>query len=349
VAAGDGGVPTLPGPSSVQCSMKTFALAVILLAAPLGLAPQTTPPAQTGTWTARLQDSWTRDTGERWVSFQLEQDTSRRFGMSIPLMELQGLGARDATGPQSPGWTSPGPVRFSVRRDAGEVDFEGTFTNGRGSGTYRFVPRADYVAAMASAGYRGLDAAALFRLTLHDVSRSFVSSIQSAGYQDAGLEDLVRMRIHGVDADYVRELREAGYARLSIEDLVRTRIHGATPQFIRSMRDLGFKDLRMNEAVQMRIHGVTADFVKELRGLGYNDLDVDDLVKMRIHGVTPGFIRELRELGYGGLSADRLVQFRIHGVTADFIRDTKAAGFKNLDAADLIDMSIHGRRWLAKR
>jgi hypothetical protein len=241
--------------------MKTFALAVTLLAMPLGLAPQTTPPAQTGTWTAHLQDSWTRDTGERWVSFQLEQDTSRRFGMSIPLTELQGLGARDATGPQSPGWSSRGPVRFSLRRDAGEVDFEGTFTNGRGSGTYRFAPRADYVAAMATAGYRELDAAALFRLTLHDISRSFVSSVQSAGYKDASVEDLVRMRIHGVDADYIRELREAGYAGLSIEDLVRTRIHGATPAYVR-----------------------------ELRAAGYTGLSVEDLVRTRIHGATPSFI-----------------------------------------------------------
>ena len=122
--------------------MKTLALAVTLVTS-LWLAPQTTPPPQTGTWTARLQDTWTRNNGERWVSFQLEQDTSRRNGMSIPMADLQGLGARDEH------WTSPGTVRFSVRRDAGEVDFEGTFSSGRGSGTYRFTPHADYVAAMA--------------------------------------------------------------------------------------------------------------------------------------------------------------------------------------------------------
>ena len=71
--------------------------------------------------------------------------------MSIPIADLQGLA------PAGTNWTSPGTVRFSVRRDAGEVDFEGAFSAGRGSGTYRFTPHADYVTAMATAGYRGLD------------------------------------------------------------------------------------------------------------------------------------------------------------------------------------------------
>lgn len=227
--------------------MKTLVLASLMaLLVPLA-PPQNASPVQTGTWTARLEDTWTRNNGERWVSFQLQEDTDRRFGMSVPLSDLNGLGA--------PGerWTSPGVIRFTMTRDAGDVSFEGTFSNGRGWGTYRFAAHPDYVAAMGRAGYRDLDTDMLFRLTLHDVSRAFVASIQAEGYRSASLEDLLRMRIHGIDADYIKGLRQAGYDCVSIEDLVRTRIHGATPSYLAELRAAGYSGLNVEDLIRTRI------------------------------------------------------------------------------------------------
>ena len=325
-----------------------------------------------GTWRMRLQDNWTwaRKDAERWVSIQMRRDNDRSFGVSVPLSELESAGVRGDT------WSGSN-VSFALKRDAGTIDFKGSFDNGRGTGDFMFTPNGEFVRAM-QARDKSLTSDDVLRLAIHDVSRSFIQAIEAQGYPGLSIDELVKMRIHGVDADYIAAFRKAGYDKLSVEDLVKTRIHGATPEFIqemkaagfeklsveqlvkmrihgvtpafiREMRDLGYKDLDTEDLVKMRIHGVTASFVKELRDLGYKDLDREDLVKMRIHGVTPQFIRELKELGYGNVGREELVRFKIHGVTPQFIRDVRAAGFKDMSADDLVDFAIHGRRWLSKR
>ena len=115
--------------------MKTLVLTASLLCGRGAAPPPPWPSTATldGTWRARLQDNWTRKDGEQWVSLQLERDDDRRFGFSIPMSELEGLGARGDR------WTASN-VRFNIRRDAGTVDFDGNFTDGRGTGTWRFVP-----------------------------------------------------------------------------------------------------------------------------------------------------------------------------------------------------------------
>ena len=201
--------------------MKTLVLAAALLS----LAPLydgQSAPSEQGTWTASLQDQWVRENGERWISVQIQQDNDRRYGTSMPLAELQGLGARGDR------WSSNGDIEFNLRRDAGNVSFRGRFDNGRGAGTYVFTPDPEYMSAMSRLGFEGLDRSDLLKLALHDVSRTFASSIQAQGYR-TDIDDLLRMRIHGVDADYVTAFRQAGYKDLTIRDLLKTRIHGATP------------------------------------------------------------------------------------------------------------------------
>lgn len=324
--------------------MKTLAFAAALTVG-LSSAPASLSIVQaasiTGTWRLRTNDNWSRRDGERWVSIQMRGEDGGRFGLSLPLSDLESAGLRGEA------WSASG-VRFSLRRDAGTIEFRGDFASGRGVGEFTFAPNAEFVREMQGRG-RALSADDVLRLAIHDVSRTFIQSIEAQGYRDLDIDELVRMRIHGVDAEYIIALRKAGYDKLSTEDLIKSRIHGATPAFVEEMRGAGFDKLSMEDLVQMRIHGVSAEFVKEMRALGYKDLDIDDLVRMRIHGVTPQFIRELKELGFGDVREERLVQFRIHGVTPSFIREVRAAGFKNMTAEDLVQMSIHGRRWLEKR
>ena len=120
--------------------MKILSLALALLAV-VPVAPAYMQTAQDGTWHARLRDTWQRRDGERYVTLQLEQDDNHRFGISIRLAELAGLNAADER------WTAR-DVRFSLKRDAGAFDFHGSFTDGRGLGTYRFAPNAEFAAAM---------------------------------------------------------------------------------------------------------------------------------------------------------------------------------------------------------
>jgi len=216
------------------------------------------------------------------------------------------------------------PVHFAMARDAGTIDFRGTFQSGEGVGRFVFTPNGAYVQTLRSLGVSTgdpLEDDDLFSLALHDVSTGFIQEMQSLGLRE-DLRTYVRFRIHGVTPETVRALRDLGYTPDG-QEIVRFRIHGVTPEFVKAMRDLGVTGLSSGDLVRLRIHGATADFVRELRDLGYTGLDAGDLVRMRIHGVTPEFIRELAAAGYRGIPTDKLVQMRIRGITADMLKKSQ--------------------------
>ena len=210
--------------------MKTLVLAALVSASVLPAAGGQSS-AIDGTWRARLQDNWTRNDNRQWINLRLDRDDDRQFGFSIPLDELEGLGARGDR-------FTANDVRFSVKRDAGSVAFQGSFNDGRGTGTWKFAPNEDFVGAMRKT-YGELSADDVFKLAIHDVSRTFIAAMNQEGYPRPSLDELTKMRIHGVDAVYVQGLRKAGYDKLSVNELVKTRIHGATPAFAQEVSNAG--------------------------------------------------------------------------------------------------------------
>ena len=235
------------------------------------------------------------------------------------------------------------PVHFTLDRDAGVIDFTGSFESGEGVGRFVFTPSASYAAILRSlnvASEEALDDEKLFSLAMHDVSAAFIREMQALGYRQ-DLQSYVRFRIHGVTTDFVRELRSLGYDKLSAEDLVRFRIHGVSPEFIRGMKDLGF-DATAEDLVRFRIHGATPQYVRGMRELGVTGLSSDSVVRMCIHGVTTDYVRELQDFGYKGLSTDDLVKMRIHGVSTAFIRELANAGYHGIPVEKLVQMRIRG-------
>jgi len=235
------------------------------------------------------------------------------------------------------------PVHFAFNRDAGTIDFTGTFQSGEGVGRFSFTPSRSYLGTLQSLGVSSdshIDDDELFSLAMHDVSTAFIREMQSLGYRE-NLDQYVAFRIHGVTTDFVRELRSLGYEKLDADNLVAFRIHGVTPQFVRDMKALGYT-VDADDLVAFRIHGVNAEFAKAMRDFGVKDLSADQLVAMRIHGVSTDFVRELHDLGYTGLSSDDLVAMRIHGVSTRFIRELADAGYHNIPVDKLVEMKIHG-------
>lgn len=212
------------------------------------------------------------------------------------------------------------PVHFVMKRDAGTLDFSGTFQRGEGVGRFTFTSNTSYAAALRALGMasdEALDDEKLFSLATHDVSLAFIRDMQSLGYRE-NLARYIAFRIHGVSPQFVRELRSLGYDKLDADDLVRFRIHGVTPDFIRQLKELGY-GVTAEDLVRFRIHGVSPEFIRELRGLGYSGVSSEELVRMRIHAVTPEFIRQLAAGGYHGIPVEKLIEMRIHGVNAEML------------------------------
>jgi len=292
-----------------------------------------------GAWTSSLDQK----RSDR-IYLQLTQSPHSNMGMTMPISEIAGLSIAQINA------TVMTPVTFELRREAGNVSFEGTFRNGKGAGQFTFAPNANYLASVRALGvdtatmqkrrkHDWSEEQLLFAMAIHDVSTSFIKSMQAEGYRET-LEKYMEMRIFDITPEYIREMRSLGFKDISTDELVATRIHDITPQFVRDMRAAGW-NLSLDDLQAASIHGATPKFAAEMKALGYGNLDFDDLVAFRIHDVTAGFIGELRTLGYDKVTADDLVAMRIHDVTPQFIREVKAAGYSNVPIEKLVDMRIH--------
>lgn len=301
---------------------------LLLFAFTSALAPAAFAQAELrGTWNAELKDGKNDE-----IQMQLfRQSKQMHMGTSMKLAELQGLTLSTVQAANT-------PVKFRLLRDAGTIQFEGTFNKGLGHGEFQFTANKEYLTAMKQMGFSEVDDKA-FELTTIDVSRAYAKELRDLGY-NPDLKELISGRIFNVNREQVEGLKSVGVTDLSLKKLVEYRIFKVTPEYVREMR-ASFPNISLDKLVAMRIHNATPEFAREMAQLGYSKLDADKLVAFRIHGVTPEFVREMRALGFKDLDADQLVQFRIFGVGSEQINDLAREGYKNLSAEQLVTFRIH--------
>ena len=280
-----------------------------------------------GTWTAELS-------GDQFGKLQFRLTCSQDTGsMGHPLSpsELQGLDPAAIHGKHT-------PVKFSLVREAGSLEFEGAFNEGVGYGEFTFTANQEFLSAMKQMGYpEAADKA--FTLASIDVTRAYVLELRALGFHP-DLDRVIEARIFNVNRDQVNGLKAAGVRELELSNLVQYRIFNITPEYVQQMRT-SFPGITLEKMTEMRIHHVTAEFRSEMSRLGYPELSVDQLIAFRIHNVTPDYIQEMDKLGFNKLDADQLVQFRIFNVNASQVEDLAQEGYKNLSAQNLVNFRIH--------
>lgn len=304
-----------------------YALALIAIA--VGCNATHAQSVLTGEWTASVvqekseqsekpEKSWKTRKGDG-LNLNLERRTERggrnNMGQTYDFSELQGLTREQAL--------SGGPVRFSLVREAGTIECEGSFQNGRGTGTFRFTGNAGFVSAMKSRGFdlekgpRWSDADEgrdhedrLFAAAALNVTTALADDLLSADFGKLDVDDLFKAAIFKVDSKFMREMKASGFPNLRMEELVKARIFNIDAEFVRQATQLGFDKESFESLVKMRIFKVTPEFVAEVRGEGLNDLSVEDLVKMRIFKIDADFIRRAKADGVP-LEVEELVQQRI--------------------------------------
>ena len=276
---------------------SAISLAFLLLAA--GFNPIAAQNVLTGEWTASII-SEKPDKINLTFERRADKENRNRMGQTYDFADLQGLSREQAAG--------GGAVRFSLVREAGRIDCEGSFQNGKGSGTFRFTGNQSFIAEMRNRGF------------------DFERDSMATGDGREIVERLFAAATLNVTTTLADDLLSAGFGKLEVGDLFKAAIFKVDSKFMREMKATGFPNLGMQELVKARIFKIDADFVTQLTRMGFDKESFESLVRMRIFKVTPEFITEVRNEGLSNLSAEELVKMRIFKIDGEFIRQAKAEG-----------------------
>jgi hypothetical protein len=249
------------------------------------------------------------------VSFERRTEHGKsQNGTNYDFSDFQGLSAEQTRG---------GKVNFRLVREAGTIDCEGSFSDGRGSGTFTFIANTAFVDAMRTRGF---------------------DFTKSAFKHDSSIDErLFVATTLNVTTKLADDLLAANFGPLGVEDLFKAAIFKITPEFMSEMKASGFPNLGMEDLVKARIFKIDAKYVRDVAQMGYDNKDFENLVKFRIFKVTPEFLAELKNEGFSELSPEQVVKFRIFKIEPEFIRQAKAED-PNVTVEELVQMKIGVRR-----
>lgn len=264
----------------------------------IAAAKVTAQNTMSGDWTANLSSKDTK------LQLNMERRSNKsgrhQMGQSYEFSDFQGLTREQVQ--------NGGPVSFSLVREAGRIDLEGSFQNGKGSGTFRFTPNLSFISAMKSRGF------------------DFEQSSSKFGNDQDSEDRLFTATALNITTALADDLNSAGFGNLKTEDLFKAAIFKINSQFMREMKASGFQDLGMEELVKARIFKIDAEFVRQVSQMGFDKEPFETLVKMQIFKVTPEFVTEMRNEGLTNVQIEDLVKLRIFKIDTDFIRAAKADG-----------------------
>ena len=288
-------------------------LAFVALAAAANVGTRTgsnalAQKALSGEWTASLVEDKSK------VNLNFERRTEKggkhQHDQPYDFSDLQGLTREQVS--------NGGPVKFRIVREAGTIDCEGSFQNGKGSGTFRFTGSLAFLSAMKSRGFDFEEESddeqnsedRLFTAATINITTALADDLSSAGFGKLQVHDLFKAAIFKIDSTFMREMKASGFPNLGMEDLVKARIFKIDAKFVTEATQMGFDKEPFESLVKMRIFKVTPEYVAQVRNEGLSDLSVEDAVKLRIFNIDTEFIRKAKADGVP-LEVERLVQRRL--------------------------------------
>jgi beta-lactamase regulating signal transducer with metallopeptidase domain len=284
------------------------------------------PDTTSGTWEVRPARTLGR------VSLRIRLGVSS-FNSDIDVNEIERLTEQRPL-------TADGPIRFSVPREAGSFEIEGTMKAGAGNGTFRFVPSQPFIVGLTGRGFALPSAVELMMMAQQNLGFAFIDELAAQKYVQPLVPDLIRAAHHGVDLDFVRGVGQTGYRLGTLDLLIRFRDHGVDPEFIRGLRAQGV-ELAPDDLVRARDHGVDPEYAAGLKSAGYESLSFDALLRARDHGVDPEYLGAMRDLGYAKQPLEEVIRVRDHGVDPEYVREMRRLGY-TLTLQELITARDHG-------
>lgn len=283
----------------------------------------------TGNWKASFN---TEEKDKIYLSFsrQTERGERNQHGSTFSLSDLQGLSENQIS-------AADASVNFRLAREAGTIECEGKFTNGKGSGTFRFTGNPQFVSAMKSRGFdfekdsednkynnNNTLEDRLFAATTINVTTALADDLLSANFGKLDTGDLFKAAIFKVDSKFMKEMKASGFPNLDFDDLVKARIFKIDGEYLRQLNTAGFGKEPFESVVKMKIFKITPEYINSFRNAGFNDLTMNELQKLSIFKITPEFIKELRGEGLNNLSVEQLTKMKIFNINSAVIRQAKA-------------------------
>lgn len=277
----------------------------------------------TGDWKADMRSEKQESSGKIHISLERKTEDGRhQNGNSYSFDELRGLSLEQ---------TQNGRVNFSIVREAGNIECEGTFTNGKGIGTFRFVPNKAFFDGMRS---RGFD----FEKSDRDDSKTNYTGVQYRDKHNTE-ERMLSAAMLNVTTALADDLLSANFGKLDVDDLFKAAIFKVDSKFMVEMKNSGFPNLTFEDLVKARIFKIDADYVRQVHEMGFSSKGFESLVKFRIFKVTPEFLGELRAAGLKDLDSEDIVKCRIFKIDADFVRKARSEDPK-ATIEDMVKMKI---------
>ena len=255
----------------------------------------------TGDWKAEYK---AEKEGGIHLSFERrsEKGGKNQMGSNYALTDFQGLTNAQLSAADT-------PVKFSLVREAGTIECEGKFNNGKGAGIFRFTSNPQFVSAMKARGFSLTDEK-LFAAATLNLTTAFVDDLKAVGFDNLKTEDLFKAVVFKITPQFMREMTTVGFPNLDMEDLVKARIFKIDADYVGQVRAMGFEDENMEAMVKLRIFKVTPEFLREVQAEGLNNLSVEDATKLQIFKIDADFIRKAKADGVP-LQVEKLVEKKI--------------------------------------
>jgi hypothetical protein len=289
----------------MDVAFKALTSLVLSLMAALGIEP---PPA---TWQLQVR------LDGRTVALMTRDHPNSTHGTTLAIDTFAGL---------RPQLGTAGPVRFSLKRDAGTFEFDGVLRKGAGGGTMEFVPSPTFPGELARRGFAIPTRADLYKMAWHDTGFAFIGDLAAQQYARPTLQRLIDAGDHGIDRAYLRDLAALGYRVGTVDTLIRLHDHGVGGEYIRALAERGLARLSPDDLVRAHDHGIGPAYISDLKRLGYT-LSLDDLVRAHDHGIVPEWVSEVTSRNGARLPLETLVNLHDHGVQTleDLRRRTHAS------------------------
>ncbi|MBA2379575.1 MAG: hypothetical protein H0V76_08375 [Blastocatellia bacterium] len=247
-----------------------------------------------GTWTAKVSE---KSPDKIQLNFDRSNTGGGRqsSGNSFLISELPGIDSQTVR--------AGGGIRFQLVREAGTIDCEGSFQDGKGRGTFRFVANPGYLDAMLLRGFDFTQTRSdsktttedrLFTAALLDVKVATADDLRTANFPNLGVDDLFKATIFKIDGRYISEMAATGFPNLTMDEIVKARIFKIDAEFVRSIKDMGFGTDNFEHLVKYSIFKVTPEYLNELRAEGLTELTPEEIVKLRIFRIDGAYVRQVR-------------------------------------------------------